>query len=259
MKTAGICTALLIVFAIGCGSIGEEPSEAEWQPLFNGTDLSGWTPKFSKHSLGENYKNTFMVRDSAIHATYAEYDTFRNEFGHLFYKTPFKFYRLRMEYRFTGSPTPGAPVWALRNSGVMILAQSPQSMMVDQDFPLSIEVQFLGGDGTADRPTGNVCTPGLHIYLQDTLTSEHCINSSSKTFHGDRWVKMEVAVLPDSTIHHLIEGDTVMSYARPVIGGDFLPKDYPLKEGTPVIEGFIALQAESHNIEFRNIMIQKIE
>lgn len=249
-----LCSTLLF----SCKS-ESETTEDTWISLFNGIDLEGWTPKFAGHPLGENYKNTFIVQDSAIKASYAEYDTFRNEFGHLFYKTPFKFYRLKMEYRFTGSQIPGAPTWAYRNSGIMIVAQSPESMLFDQGFPVSIEVQFLGGLGEGDRPTGNLCTPGYHVYVKDTLATEHCMNSSSKTFHGDAWVEIEVAVLPDSSIVHLIEGDTVFTSKKPVVGGDFIPEGYPLKEGTPVIEGYIALQAESHNTEFRNIRIQKIE
>ncbi|HLF65522.1 MAG TPA: DUF1080 domain-containing protein [Saprospiraceae bacterium] len=259
MKSSGIYGCLIGLLILSCGPVRYDVQDEEWVTLFNSRDLTGWTPKFSGRPVGENYKNTFVVQDSVLQVNYAEYDTFRNEFGHLFYKSPFKYYRLKMEYRFTGPPTPGAPAWAHRNNGVMILAQSPQSMMLDQDFPVSIEVQFLGGDGKTARPTGNLCTPGMHVYLNDTLATEHCINSRSATYHGDRWVKMEVLVLPDSTIHHLIEGDTVISYAKPVIGGDFLPEGYPLKEGSPVTEGYIALQAESHRTEFRNIRIQPIE
>jgi hypothetical protein len=246
------------MFISGC-TARKEMMESEWVSLFNGRDLSGWIPKISGYPLGENYKHTFIVRDSAIEASYAEYDTFRNEFGHLFYETPFRFYRLKMEYRFIGEPTPGAPEWAQRNNGVMIISQSPQSMGMDQDFPVSIEVQFLGGLGKGNRPTGNLCTPGYHVTVQDTLATEHCMSSSSNTYDGDQWVEIEVAIMPDSTIYHLVEGDTVFIYRKPVIGGDFLPEGYPLNPGTPVIEGYIALQAESHRTAFRNIRIQKIE
>src|SRR5690606_9070476 len=116
-----------------------------------------------------------------------------------------------------------------------------------------------GGLGSGERPTGNVCTPGTHVYLGDTQTETHCIASSSDTYDGDRWIDLEVVVLPDGNIYHLVEGDTVMHYRDVVIGGDFLPEGYPVEAGTPVREGYIALQAESHATEFRNIRIQKIE
>lgn len=258
MRAFPFIICLFIYLVSGCGT-NNEVSEDAWIPLFNGTDLTGWTPKFAGHPPGANFKHTFVVEDSVIRASYAEYDTFRNEFGHLFYKTPFKFYRLKMEYRFTDSPIPGAPGWANRNSGVMIVAQSPESMLLEQEFPVSIEVQFLGGLGMGDRPTGNLCTPGYHVYVKDTLATEHCMSSTSKTYNGDEWVRIEVAVLPDSTIHHIVEGDTVFTCRKPIVGGDFVPKGYPLNEGTPVIGGYIALQAESHTTEFRNIRMQKIE
>jgi hypothetical protein len=41
---------------------------------------------------------------------------FNGEFGHLFYKEPFSYYRLVAEYRFVGSQVSGGPAWAMRNS-----------------------------------------------------------------------------------------------------------------------------------------------
>jgi len=227
-------------------------------PLFNGVDLNGWTPKFSGHPVGENYRNTFTAHDGVLAVNYTEYDTFRNEFGHLFYKTPFTFYRLRLEYRFIGPATPGAPGWAFRNNGVMILAQSAESMLLNQDFPVSVEVQLLGGDGNFPRPTGNVCTPGTHVYMNGSLVTEHCTGSNSTTYDDDKWVKLEVVVLPDVVVHHIIEGDTVLTYTSPEIGGDFLPDGFPKKTGERLSRGYIAIQAESHSTEFRKIMIQPI-
>ena len=67
-------------------------------------------------------------------------------------------------------------------------------MRKDQEFPVSIEVQFLGGNGKDKRPTGNVCTPGTNIVMKDKLITQHCIDSRSKTYHGDEWVTVEVEV-----------------------------------------------------------------
>ncbi len=114
------------------------------------------------------------------------------KFGHLFYKTPFSHYRLRIEYRFVGDQCPGGPSWAFRNSGVMIHGQPPESMRKDQEFPVSIEVQFLGGNGRDKRPTANVCTPGTNIVMGGKLITQHCTDSKAKTYHGDQWVTVEV-------------------------------------------------------------------
>lgn len=230
----------------------------EWIRLFNGRDLTGWDIKIKGSSLNENYKNTFRVEDGVMKVSYSEYEKFNNEFGHIFYKEPFSHYKLRIEYRFTGDQTPGGPSWAFRNSGVMLHSQSAASMNLDQDFPVSIEAQFLGGDGVSERSTGNVCTPGTNIVMNGEMITQHCTNSSSKTYHGDVWVHAEFVVLGDSIIYHIIEGDTVLTYTRPQIGGD-LPDGFPLPEGTLLKEGYLCLQAESHPVEFRKVELLKLK
>ena len=91
----------------------------DWRRLFNGRDLTGWTPKIRRHELGDNYADTFRVRDGALEVAYDGYDTFGEQFGHLFFAEPFSRYRLRLEYRFVGAQAPDAPSWAERNSGVI--------------------------------------------------------------------------------------------------------------------------------------------
>ena len=76
-------------------------------------------------------------------------------------------------------------------------------MTKDQDFPVSIEVQFLGGNGKDNRPTGNVCTPGTNIVMKDKLITQHCNDSRSKTYHGNEWVTVEVEVHGNGVIKHI--------------------------------------------------------
>ncbi|MHC4399413.1 MAG: 3-keto-disaccharide hydrolase [Planctomycetota bacterium] len=149
----------------------EPAGEEAWTPLFNGKDLAGWKVKIKGHDLGDNYKNTFRVEDGLLKVAYDGYDKFDGKFGHLFYHEPFSSYVLRVEYRFVGEQCPGGPGWAFRNSGIMIHGQSPESMEKEQNFPVSIEVQLLGGSGRGTRPTGNVCTPGTHIVMDDKLVT----------------------------------------------------------------------------------------
>jgi hypothetical protein len=236
----------------------KKSEKEEWIRLFNGKDLTGWDIKIKGSALNDNYKNTFRVEDGVMKVSYDEYEKFNNEFGHIFYKEPFSHYKLRIEYRFTGEQTPEGPSWAFRNSGVMLHSQSAESMLPDQDFPVSIEAQFLGGDGVSERPTGNVCTPGTNIVMNGEMITQHCTNSSSKTYHGDVWVHAEFVVLGDSIIHHIIEGDTVLTYTKPQIGGD-LPDGFPLPEGTLLKEGYLCLQAESHPVEFRKVELLKLK
>lgn len=241
---------LFFVVLVAC-STKEKP--AEYIKLFNGKDLTGWTPKIAGYKAGENYKNTFRVEDGLLKVSYSEYDSFRGEFGHLFYKDLFSDYRLRIEYRFSKDRTKGSPGWAFANSGVMFHSQSAESMAVDQNFPVSLEAQFLGSEEGNMRPTMNICTPGMHINLADTLTTEHCINSTSKSIMLGDWVTVELIVFGDSIIHHLVEGDTVLTYTKPVIGGDYLPKSDSASTGRPVKDGYISLQSEGHALDFRKV------
>ena len=246
--------ALFIVLAVFTSCVKEE----KWIPLFNGRDLSGWTVKFSGYPAGENFNNTFLVEAGIMKVSYAEYDTFRGEYGHIFYHEPFSHYRLRLEYRFVSSQAPGGPAWGFKNSGVMFHSQSPESMLPDQDFPVSIEVQFLGGTGEGSRPTANVCTPGTHVMMNGQIITDHCIPSRSASFHGDEWVAVELIVHGDSIIHHIVNGDTVLTYTKPQTGGE-MPEGFPLAEGTPLKSGYIALQAESHPVEFRKVELLRLD
>ena len=242
---------LLLVFLVSCTSGTNKNAKEEWINLFNGKDLEGWDIKFKGHELNDNFNNTFRVEDGILKVSYDDWDGFNGEFGHIFYRTPFSYYKLRVEYRFVGEQVSGGPGWAFRNNGAMLHGQSAASMELDQDFPVSIEAQLLGGDGVAERHTSNVCTPGTNIVMDDTLITRHCTESTSKTYHGDVWVTAEFVVLGDSIIHHILEGDTVLTYMKPQVGGAH--EGYPVSEGTLIKEGTISFQAESHPTEFRKI------
>lgn len=189
---------------------------------------------------------------------YDEYEDFGSSYGHIFYEKPFSSYKLRLQYRFVGEQASGGQGWATKNSGIMIHSQSPESMALDQEFPVSIEVQFLGGlNPSEERPTANLCTPGTHVIMNNTLIIEHCINSTSVTFYDERWVNIELLVIKDSIISHFVNGTKVISYSKPVIGGEY--NTLLDREGENVKGGYISLQSESHPIEFRNIELMELD
>jgi hypothetical protein len=232
-----------------------QAQEENWIQLFNGKDLNDWKIKFSGYGLGYNYNNTFRVEDGLLRVCYDEWDEWDGHFGHIFYKDKFSHYRLRVEYRFVKDQVKGGPGWAYRNNGLMLHGQSAESMEIDQDFPVSIEVQLLGGDGKNKRTTMNLCTPGTNVVMNGELIEQHCINSDSQTFHGDQWVTAEVEVRGGEIIRHFVEGEEVMSYEKPQLDprepyyNKLLPED-----GNKIIsKGTISLQAETHPIEFRKV------
>lgn len=264
----GFLTALILM--ISCGqkegqhtdtengeSLSKVVIEDQWIQLFNGKDMDDWAMKIKGFEVGENFAETFRVEDGLLKVSYDQYEAFDSRFGHLFYKEMFSDYLISIEYRFMGEQASGGEGWALRNSGVMLHAQSASSMGKDQDFPTSIEVQFLGGNGMDERSTANLCTPGTLVVLNDRLFTEHCINSTSKTYHDDQWVRVDVLVLGDSIISHIVEGDTVLTYKNTQLEIDNMKDIDPNAKivGQPLTEGYIALQSESHPIEFRKVAL----
>jgi hypothetical protein len=249
--------ALAVLALAAVDTRGQDKSNSEgWISLFNGKDLEGWTPKITGYPLGENYADTFRVEDGVLKVAYDKYSKFEGRYGHLFYKTPFSHYRLRIEYRFVGKQCPGGEGWAFRNSGVMIHGQPPESMRKDQDFPVSIEVQFLGGNGRNKRPTANVCTPGTNIVMGGKLITQHCTDSKAKTYHGDQWVTVEVEAHGNGVIKHIVEGETVIEYEKAQYDEKDADARRLIKDGEKMIGGgSLSLQAESHPIEFRKVEI----
>ena len=273
MKIASILFSFLLLTGFMPITFAQtDVNRRDWQPLFNGKDLSGWDIKIAGQPLNDNYKNTFRVENGILRIAYDQYDTFDGKFGHLYYNQPFSHYVLRFTYRFVGEQTKGGAAWNVRNSGVMLHSQSAASLSPKQDFPVSLELQMLGGLGKGARHTANLCTPGTQVYMRGKLNTAHCIDSDSKTYDGDQWVTVEAIVLGDSLVHHVIEGDTVMTYERPEVGGGFVSKQYDWRaagidngdywmsrQNTPLGSGYIALQAESHPIDFRNVEILNLK
>ena len=234
-----------------------DPDRKDWVQLFNGKDLSGWVAKITGYASGVNFGDTFRVENGVLRVAYDRYpDGFGGRFGHLFYATPFSHYVIAVEYRFLGEQTRGGPDWGFRNSGVMIHGQPVETMTKEQDFPISIEAQLLGGrgDGSA-RSTANLCTPGTNVVMNGQLETRHCVSSSSRTFDGDQWVRVEVEVHGGGAIVHRVNGETVLRYEAPQVGGGNVSGHDPAlkRDGELLTSGSISLQAESHPLEFRKV------
>ncbi len=251
----------------GCASAGSpaaasDPNEQEWIDLFNGRDLSGWTVKIHHHDVGVNFGETFRVDDGVIQVRYDQYGDFNNQFAHLYYDEPFSHYLVSLEYRFAGEVQQGAPDYVLLNSGIMIHSQDPRTMLREQDWPISVEMQFYALiPGQQPRPTGNMCSPGTHIVYNGRLDTRHCINASGQARPKDEWVRAEALVLGDSIVKHIINGDTVLVYSQPQIGGGVANGFDPAvkQDGKILSEGFIALQSEGQPIDFRNVRLLNLK
>jgi len=265
MNLKNLLCSLIMLITFACVTQKSTSTNAdveEWQQLFDGKSLSGWDIKIRGHELNDNYNNTFQVKDGNIVVNYDEYDDFKMQYGHLFYKDKFSYYKIATEYRFVGNQAPEGEGWAFRNSGIMVHGQSAQSMGVNQDFPISIEVQLLGGfDDGKSRTDCNLCTPGTNVWYEGKFDTRHCINSTVQAAPAGEWVRAEVEVFGDSLIRHWVNGKIAMEYTKPSIGGGvvsgFDPKDKP--DGQMLSEGTISLQSESHPIEFRKVELLNLK
>jgi len=265
----------LTTFSYGCKESKTkskiDADTEEWIPLFNGKDLTDWDIKIAGHQVGDNYLNTFRVEDRMIRVVYDDYEAFDNAFGHLYYKTPFSYYKIKLDYRFVGDQVRGGEGWANRNNGMMLHSQSAASNSLGQNFPVSIEFQFLGGlsDGN-ERPTANLCTPGTTVEMNGKTIYDHCISSNSKTYDGEQWVHVEAIVMGSESMVHIVNNDTVMVYQNIKIGvgdpnsdkvaewkafGADSLDEWLAKDGKPLDKGYIALQAESSPTDFKNIQL----
>jgi hypothetical protein len=261
-KLKAILFIAAILSAMSCAVINTSKAvntEENWRYLFNGENLEGWVVKVHHHELGDNYANTFRVSDGKIQVNYDDYDSFDERFAHLFYEESFSSYHLRFEYRFTDQWMRDAPVYTYRNSGIMFHSQDPKTILKDQNWPISVEYQILADEGNGEpRPTGNMCSPGTNVVYNNEIDPRHCINSSSDTYKWDQWVSGELIVYGDSLVTHIVNGEEVLQYSKPQIGGGVADGfDPAIKiDGKLLKEGYIGLQSEGQGIEFREIKIK---
>lgn len=259
--TKKIASFTALTFALStCFNTFAKESD-EWKSLFNGKNLNGWTVKIHRHEAGVNFGNTFRAEDDMIKVRYDQYQNFNEQFGHLYYDTPFSNFHLSLEYRFSGKMMHDAPHFVELNSGVMFYSQSPMSMPKEQNWPISVEIQFLAElEPGKPRPTGNMCSPGTNIVYQGKLFEDHCLRSSSPTLKKDQWVHAEL-IVNNGEVTHKINGETVLEYSNPTIGNIIPVTNHDPKvfvEGKKLTTGHIALQAEGQPLEFRNIKIKEL-
>jgi hypothetical protein len=259
MKTLIALSLALIVAA----PVSVSAKEGKWESIFDGKTLDGWTPKITGYKSGEDPKKTFVVHDGALRVSYAGYNNkFGGEYGHIFWKEPLKAFRIRFEYRLFDAPLPDIKVWEVSNSGLMFHSQAPETERLDQAFPVSLEYQILGVPRPTQEPTGNLCTPGTTIVIDGKRDLRHCILSSSPLLPVGIWTQAEIEVLPNGEITHFVNGKAVLRYSAPELDPADKDAQALIKAAGGAVKldrGYIALQAEGQQIEFRKIEIQRLD
>lgn len=229
-----------------------------WVSLFNGKNLDNWLPKIVGYPLGENFGNTFRVADKILSTRYDQYDSFSSRFGSLFYNKKFTNYRLKVEYRFVGNLTPGAPSWGYKDGGIQYHCQPPATMGLSQPFPVCLEYNLLGGKETGERPNGEICASGMYVEIDGKRNSSYCTPPTvKKTFTGDQWVTAEIEV-NNGKIIHFINGEEVLRFENPRFDSTHPEGKKFILEGRDIVsEGYISLQSNSHPMDFRKIEIME--
>jgi hypothetical protein len=232
-----------------------------WISLFDGKSLDGWTPKIAGSDVKDNYRNTFRVEDGLLKVSYRDYEGFGNRIGALFYDKPFSHYWLRVEYRFVGDLAKGAPRWAYKNSGLQLHSQAPDSMRKDQQFPVSVEFDMVGGRFMGSQPTGNVCRNGTDVSIAGAPLKEQCSKVGDVTIRDDQWVTALAEVDGSKRVRQIVNGALVVEYT-----------DLTLDEKSPDARrliaagadkklgaGYISLQSNGAPVEFRRIEVLPVE
>lgn len=252
-----VSVGTLILLSCNSKNISTGPKDKEkWVSLFNGKDLNHWIPKIAGHKMGDNFGNTFRVHNGILSTRYNAYDSFNSRFGALYFDKKFSNYRLRVEYRFTGNLTPGAPSWGFRDGGIQYHCQPPATVGLDQPFPVCLEYNLLGGNGKDERPTGEICAAGIYVEIDGKRNASYCTPPSvKKTFAGDQWVTAEIEVR-NGRITHFVNGEQILQFENPRYDStNAIAKTFIVNANDIVKEGYISLQSNSHPMDFRKIEI----
>jgi hypothetical protein len=116
-------------------------------------------------------------------------------------------------------------------------------MSLNQEFPTSVEAQILER-GSDNQPTAvlNLCNSASGTTAAEPNNCSGTNASAPLTKRGD-WFRVEVLVLADSVAKFILNGDTVGVFTKFKLSSG----------GAPLKEGRIALQMESHPVDFRKI------
>jgi len=182
--------------------------------LFNGKDFTGW--KLFLPDENADPANTWSVKDGVIHCTGSPVGYMRTE-------KEYENYRLRVEWRFPGSPG---------NSGVLLHVQGD-----DMVWPKSIEAQLQ------HEHAGDIWVIGGTTFKEHTDKSNRRVLKKEKSSEKPvgEWNQYEI----------ICRGDTITLHVNGVLQNE-------ATECT-VTKGTIGLQSEGAPIEFRNIVLEPLE
>ena len=266
LRTRTACTTCLlaapIIALVSLIGSAQSPSDKadrrDWIQLFDGKSLDGWVPKITGYPL-EKTTPTPSASSTAPCRRRPTGPRRREQIRPSFLPTS-EVLLLHRRRRVPLHRRAGGRRSRLGHSQQWPdVAQPVAAIDVEgPGFPISVEVQLLGGlPNGKPQSTANMCSPGTQVFIDGTMVKGHCLDSKSQTYAGDQWVRVEVAVRGGERLIHKVEGQTVLEYEKPTIGGGEVNKFDPAVkvDGTLLTDGYIEIQGESHPTEFRKIEV----
>jgi hypothetical protein len=224
--------ATLLIAALACVAAQSPPvvTPDKVVPLFNGKDLSGWTPDVPARDADKDLPDSFIVRNGML-------VSLGKPEGHLLTTQAYRNYRLEVEYRFPGKGG---------NCGVLVHASRPRALY--KMFPQSIEVQMNSGHA------------GDFWCIQENIEVPS-MESRRPRQAGQNWGGAEgdarrIFNLTDNSEKPLGEWNTMVIEARERtvkvwVNGDLVNDGF----NATADHGKIAIQAEGTEVEFRRVQI----
>jgi hypothetical protein len=206
-------------------------AEAQTTRLFNGTNLSGWHADIPEMDTNSTAKSPFIIRNGLL-------VSLGKPGGHLISNDDYENYRLRVEYRFAG--TPG-------NCGVLIHASTPRALY--KMFPKSIEVQMENKNA------------GDFWCIQENINT---VNMEERRGPKNEWGVSEgkqrrIKNLTDNSEKpagewNIMVIECVRSSVKVWVNNDLVNYGFNCTAN----KGKIAIQAEGSEVEFRKIELTRI-
>ena len=223
-----------------------------WEPLFNGSDLSGWYSYLPSKGKNNDLEGVFRAENGMIHILGVE-DHGAREFGYLATEKSYSNYHLRLEYRW-GDKRFAPRDRSKRDSGVVYHVTGPDTV-----WPDGVEYQIQEGDTGDFWLLGG---PTLTTTVASTRPKEpqYAQNGLPYTSRSGRFVRIVKDETHEragwNTVDIIVQGDT----ATHMINGQVNNRAYSLHTpgGDSLNAGKILLQAEGAEVFYRNIQIRQL-
>jgi hypothetical protein len=236
-------------------------AQSEFQPIFNGRDLSGWSPVLENATAGKDPQGMVSVRDGAIHMYQNVKAGDLVPFGVIVSDKSYSRYHLRFQYRWMGKK------FSPRNNDIRDAGVIYHAYEFSKVWPKGIEDQVQEGD-TGDliwcdsngvtwmRPAGQYAPegqgqPGLLPenggILREIGFKYDYIGRFPEYDNYEGWTNVDIIAQADEWATHKTNG-RVRARLR----------DFKKPDGTPLKEGRITLQLEGAEIQYRNVEVKEL-